>query len=133
MSDTRHYPTLRTPAWVGLLLGVVTVGYAFGVAAVWLERGSSLVVAGMLGLAAFLLVGLVDALITRFEMREEVATLRSLRGSRAIRRGMIAKVGWERGVGVHLHLIDGATIKLPYLGSSVDCTNSIRAWLKEAT
>jgi hypothetical protein len=57
-------------------------------------------------------------------------TLRTLRGARTIERSSIASVGWEGGVGVSLKLADGAWVKLPYLGNSQGCANTIRAWLK---
>lgn len=85
---------------------------------------------GMASLVFLLLLGFADALVTSLEMNEKALTLRSLKGARTIERQSIESVGWEAGVGVSMKLVDGAWVKLPYLGNSQGCTNTIRAWLK---
>ena len=85
---------------------------------------------GMALLMAVLVCGLADAMLTRLELNEEAMMLRTLGGVRTIERQRIASAGWEAGVGVSLKLVDGTSVKLPYLGDGQGCANTIRAWLK---
>lgn len=112
------------------MLGVVTLAYSAGVVAYWVEHGASLVAIGMSSLVLLLGLGFLDAVVTRVELKDEAMVLRTLKGARTIQRQRITSVGWEAGSSVSLKLSDGAWLKLPYLGNSQGCTNTIRAWLK---
>ena len=114
------------------MLGLVALIYGCTVVAYWLEHGATVASFGMALLVILFSVGFVDALITKLEMKDDAAVLRTLKGERIIPRGEIASVSWEAGVGVALKTADGEWVKLPYLGNSQGCTNTIRAWLKSA-
>jgi len=124
---------LRTPAWVPSLVGVITIVYATGVTAYWHERGGSLASIGMALIAALFALGFADSLLTRLDLNEHALTIRTLQGVKTIARESIASVSWEAGVGVALKLVDGASVKQPYLGNGQKCASAIRAWLKSTT
>jgi hypothetical protein len=126
----RNY--LRSPRWVAAMLGIVCVVYGIGVVSYWFENGATLAAIGMGLLWVLFALGFGDALITAVHLEEDRLVIRTLAKSRAVQRSEILTVTWEGGVGVALKLQNGSWEKLPYLGNSQGCTNTIRAWLKRS-
>lgn len=125
--------SLRMPRWVVWSLGSLTVVQSILLFTFGFEGRGSAVSITMVFLTAALAAGWVDTLLTKVEMHQDVLTLRTLIGTRTIERKRIASVGWEVGVGVSLRLVDSRPVKLPYLGNSQQCANTIRAWLREVS
>ena len=122
----------RSPRWLMIFLAIVCVASSVGFALLLQRYGLALRTMGVGAFALFSAAGLVDALLTRVELKEDALIVVSNLRKRTIPRAEIASVTWASGVGVALVLMDSRVVKLPDVGNSQSRANSIRAWLAQA-
>ena len=110
-------------------LALVAVLFASGAAYMFLQGGSPLTAWGLGAMTVLALVGLLDWLVTRVELREDAVLVRTLWSRRRYPREEVAGVEEAKGVAPALKLAGGGWAKIPeVIGGGFG--NSVRAWLK---
>lgn len=79
-------------------------------------------------LAAFFVVGMADALVSRIVLDEESLHVIELLSRRRYARAEILEVKFEKGAGIALKMANHAWVKLPAMANVHH--NTIRAWVK---
>jgi hypothetical protein len=123
--------TFRTARW---LLGAVVAADLLFVGGAWFSyrfHGLSMMTTLYIGLAAFGVLGIVEALTARLLLADDALHVTKFWTRRSYPRATIRQATYARGCPVTLELSNGQWAMLPDLGHNTQgITNSIRAWLK---
>ncbi len=120
----------RTPRWLRWWLGIASVGTALGAAFAVRFEGVGWLAIGLAAFSGVSWVGMLDALLTRVELREDVLVVFRNFRRRIVPRGQIDRVTWAAGGPVSVRLQSGDWVHLPDVGNNQSRANSIRAWIR---